>query len=129
VGSEPVDIDLLASSLRADSSDVAAFIESLATKLEDALPGLVRVKRGRVSLLGGKVVRAIAVDAGGERLELVRGEGESVQAQRARVSGGIVLKREELDLDGWLAVLGQALAAEAGRSERTRQALERLLIQ
>ena len=34
-----LDIDLLAASLRADSSDLSAFVESLAAKLEEAMPG------------------------------------------------------------------------------------------
>jgi hypothetical protein len=51
-----------------------------------------------------------------------------VQTRCSRLSGGIVLKTEELGADDWIAALGEALAAEAGRNERTRQALERLLM-
>ena len=69
---DPLEFDLLAASLRQDSGDHSTFIESLAVKLEDALPGLVRVERARRGLRGPKVVRLIAVEAGGERLELAR---------------------------------------------------------
>jgi hypothetical protein len=79
-------------------------------------------------MLGPKLVRKIGIGTAGARLELQR-DGDAIHAQRARVSGGIVLKREEMDLDDWLHALGRALAVEAERSERTRQALERLLIQ
>ena len=123
-----LDMDLLAASLRADSSDVNAFVESLATKLEDAVPERTRVERRRAGLLGPKQVRRIALDTGSSRLELLRDEGGAVQTRCSRLSGGIVLKTEELDADDWIAALGEALAAEAGRNERTRQALERLLI-
>ncbi len=126
---EPLDIDLLAASLRADSGDVGAFVEGLAAKLDDVLPGRVKVQRARRGLLGPKLVRRIFVDAGGQRLELLRSDGDAIETRRARLSGGIVLKTEALDTDDWLAALGEALAAEAGRNERTRQALERLLIQ
>jgi hypothetical protein len=34
-----------------------------------------------------------------------------------------------VDMETWLDALGAALAAEAQRSQRTRQALERLLIE
>jgi hypothetical protein len=37
------------------------------------------------------------------------------------------LKNEELETEAWLAMLSEALAAEASRSEATRRALERLL--
>jgi len=121
-------MDLLAASLRADSSDVNAFVESLAAKLEEAVPDRTRVERRRAGLLGPKQVRRIALDAGSNRLELVRDERGAVQTRCSRLSGGIVLKTEQLDADAWIAALGEALAAEAGRNERTRQALERLLM-
>jgi hypothetical protein len=120
--------DLLAASLRADISDVNTFFETLAAKLEDAIPGNVRVYRSRARMLGSKQVRKIVVDAGGERLELTRSEHEQVHAQRGRLSGGIVIKSEPLEIDGWIDALTAALTAEAGRNEKTRLALERLLL-
>jgi hypothetical protein len=124
---ESVDLDLLAASLRADSSDLDAFVESLAVKLEDAIPKGVRVARSRRGMFGPKLVRQIEVDLGDQRLDLRSATG-SVETRRAKLSGGIVLKSERLDIDAWLAALGEALAEEARRSETTRQALQRLLI-
>jgi hypothetical protein len=128
VEGEALDIDLLAASLRADAGDTGAFAETLAAKLEEALPSRTKVKRARRGMFGPKVVRAIAVDYGGERLELTRSEAYEVQTWRSRVSGGIVLKSEPIETDEWLQALGQALATEAQRSAQTRQALERLLM-
>jgi hypothetical protein len=126
--SDSLELDLLAASLRADLGDIAAFVEGLAVKLEASLPGVVQVERVKQGFRGPKFVRRIALDAGsGERLELRR-EGDRVQTLRARTSGGIVLKTEPLDVDAWLTELTAAVAAEAGRNERTRQALERLLM-
>lgn len=121
-----VDIDLLAASLRADASDLGAFVEALAVKLEQAVPGAVTVERRRDGMLGPKRVRRIALDAGGQRLELLAGGG-SVETLCSRTSGGIVLKRERLGTDEWLRALGEALALAARSSLATRQALERLL--
>ena len=121
-------MDLLAASLRADSSDLNAFVEGLAAKLEQAVPGRVRVDRRRSGMFGSKAVRSVAVDLGDRRLEL-RSDGGRVETRCARLSGGIVLKNDALETDQWLAVLGDALAAEARRSDTTRKALERLLIQ
>ena len=122
-----IDIDLLAASLRADAADTGAFVEGLATKLEEVLPGRVSVKRARSGLFGPKLVKEIAVEAGDERLELARVAGNAIEWRRARQSGGIVLKRETLDSEEWMAALSGAMSAEAQRSEQTRQALERLL--
>ncbi len=121
-----LDIDLLAASLRADVSDTGAFVEALAVKLEEAVPGGVLVERRREGMFGPKHVRRIALDAGGQRLEL-RTAGGTLQTLCSRLSGGIVLRSEELDTDAWLRALGEALAVQAQRSKTTRQALERLL--
>lgn len=123
-----IDLHLLAASLRADASDLGAYVESLAARLEEALPGRVRVYRWRGRMFGPKVVRKVTLDAGEKRLEL-QYKGGALETSCARLSGGIVLKTESLDIEEWLAALTEALAAEAERSEATRKALERLLIQ
>ena len=123
-----LDFDLLAASLRADSSDVGAYVGSLAARLEEALPGRVRVYRWRERMFAPKQIGKVVLDLGDRRLEL-RYDGAGLQTSCARLSGGIVLKNEALEADEWLAVLSEALLAEARRSETTRKALERLLIQ
>jgi len=125
-GHDDVDIDLVTASLRADESDLAAFVEALAVKLEEAAPKVTTVDRRRDGMFGPKRVRRIAVEAGGQRLEL-RSDGSSVQTMSCRVSGGIVLKSEDLPTDDWLRALGEALTDQARTSQTTRQALERLL--
>jgi hypothetical protein len=125
---DAADLDLVAASLRADTSDIHTFVEGLAAKLEQAVPGHVEVQRRREGLFGRKVVQRLSLRAGDQRLEL-RSERDTVQTSRARVSGGIVLKTEALETDAWLAAVGEALTTEARRSETTRHALERLLIQ
>jgi hypothetical protein len=122
-----LDIDLLAASLRADSSDLGAFVEALAVKLESVAPERVRVERRRDGMFGPKLVRRIAFDAANRRLEL-KIQGGAIDTRYSKLSGGIVLKTESLDTDAWLTALGETLAAEARRSQTTRQALERMLI-
>ncbi len=121
------DLDLVAAALRADLSDIAAFVEGLATRLELALPGLVQVKRVRSGLRGPRLVSEIAVDAGDERLTLRR-DGGRIQTSRARLSGGIVIRTEALDIETWLTALAVAVAAQAQRSEQTRVALQQLVL-
>jgi hypothetical protein len=120
-----LDIELVTASLRADASDLGAFVEALAVKLEQALPNGVRVDR-RGGLFGAKKVRQISVDAGDMRLRLDR-DGAAVNTSRARLSGGIVLKTEQIEIDEWLHELARALADQARRSSATREALDRML--
>ena len=68
----------------------------------------------------------ISIDTGRTRLEL-RAGGASIQTMCARLSGGIVLKSEEVSTDAWLRALAEALAEQARDSQTTRQALDRLL--
>jgi hypothetical protein len=121
-----LDIDLLAASLRADTSDLGVFVEALATKLQEAVPGGVRVQRRRDGMFGAKRVSQISLDAGDQRLEL-RAQDGRIETRCSRLSGGIVIKSETLATDAWLGALSQALADEARSSQTTRQALERLL--
>jgi hypothetical protein len=124
-----LDLDLLAASLRLDSTDTGTFVEGLAVKLADILPGRVNLQHGRRGLMGPKYVRRLSVQVADQRLELLRSDRDVVEARRGRVSGGIVLKTETMQVDDWLGALGGALAAEAQRNQRTRQALERLMIE
>lgn len=122
------DLDLLAANLRADAADAGQFVEGLAVKLEAMLPGRVTVRRSRRGMFGPKLVQRISVDGPDARLEMLRGEHDAMTMRRARISGGIVLRSEDVEADTWLNELGTVVAAEAQRSEQTRQALERLLI-
>jgi hypothetical protein len=122
-----LELDLIAAALRADAANLVTFVEALAAKLEEAVPGLVAVERGRGGLRGRRRVQKLAVDAGGERLELVP-HRDGIEARRARVSGGIVLKTEPIDMDEWMHGVSAALAREAARNGRARAALERLLM-
>ncbi|HEY6963459.1 MAG TPA: hypothetical protein VI408_16360 [Gaiellaceae bacterium] len=123
-----VDFDLVAASLRADATDLRAYVEALAVKLEGALPGAVGVDRRGGGLFGGgrKHVERIAVQIGGDEYELQRDDAR-VSCRRRTVVRGIALKNEELSLDEWIDAVSQALVAQAADSERGRVALEKLL--
>jgi hypothetical protein len=118
--------DLLAAALRADATDLAAFGEALATKLEEALPDRTRVERRGGRLRGAPRVRAIAVDFDDTEYRLAV-DGGRLEPERRRSVRGIVLRTEPLDLDGWLDGLARELAQLAERSEQSRAVLARML--
>ncbi len=121
------DVDELAAALRADASDLDAFAESLAVKLEAILPNRTKVVRRRAGLMGPKRVAQIVLNLDDSHLQLDVSGGRW-QMRRAKVSGGIALKHDQLEMDEWLANVSAALANEAARSERARQALGELLL-
>jgi hypothetical protein len=120
------EFDVLAASLRADASDLAVFVEVLASKLERSFPGSVRVER-KGGLLGGeKRVRRLEVELDDHRYELEADRGR-VDCRRRTVVRGIALKNDELTLDEWIDALSRGLAAAAAESEQGRAALQRML--
>jgi hypothetical protein len=123
------DIDRVAASLRADSGDVRGYCETLAVKLESALPAQTRVqRRSRKFLSRDKVVRHVEVDAGENRYALTVDDRGGVEATRSAAVRGIVLKNDPLPLDEWIDALARDLAEQAAASEQGRLALERLLL-
>jgi hypothetical protein len=119
--------DMLAASLRADMSDLNTFVEVLAGKVEDALPGRVTIERRGGGLFSReKKVHRIEINLDNNRYALLADRGR-IQARRSNAVRGIVLKTEELSLDSWIDLLSRDLAAEAEQSESARVALERLL--
>ncbi len=120
------DFDLVAASLRADTSDLAIFVEALAVKLTDSFPAAVKVERRRGFKPGPRPVTKITVVLGDEGFDLEHDSGK-VSCRRRVLVRGIALRSEELELGPWIDALSQALVAEAGRSERGRESLRQLL--
>jgi len=121
--------ELLAASLRADETDARAFLAALATKLEGALPAQTRVERARDGLFKGTThVARITVELGGFRYMLSAGKHGGLEASRAKVVGGVVIKNERVGVDTWIDALARDLAAYAQSSASARAALERLVM-
>lgn len=126
MSSSEIDVDLLSASLRSSSSDLKVFVEVLADKLEEALPGRVQVERRATRFLGKeKRVEQIQCELGDERYVLSTRNG--IATRRAKAVRGVVLKTEELSLDEWLDGLAHRLADEARTSEQAQVALHGLL--
>ncbi len=124
---DAVDVEQLAATLRASSSDLRVFVEVLADKLEQALPGRVQVERRGTRFLGKeKRVERVQCQLGDQRYVLVARDG-LVDTRRATAVRGVVLKTEQIPLDEWLDALAGDLATEAKTSERARLALQQLL--
>lgn len=124
--SEGSDFDLVAASLRAETRDLEAFVEALATKLEGSFPERVRVERKGGHLGGHRRVERLAVELDEQSFELDKEHAE-LNCRRRNVVRGIVLKNQTLPLEEWIDELSAALARSAAATERGRQALQRLL--
>lgn len=121
-------IDLQAAWIRRSTADIQAFVEGLAARLEGDLPGQVDVVRKRDGLFAKTShVQSIVV-----RTEdfhyLLDKQPSGVRTQRARVVGGVILKREELSLAAWMENLLAALFSQSGELQRASQSLHDFLM-
>jgi hypothetical protein len=126
---EPLQMEMLAASLRADSTDNRAFLEALATKLAGSLPNQTTVVRQSSIFSREHPVKEISVTMGDYQYRIGREKQGPIMTQRAKVVRGIVLKTEQIPMDQWIDELATALAHEAEHSAQSRIALERFLLQ
>ncbi|HEY6410603.1 MAG TPA: hypothetical protein VIY29_24390 [Ktedonobacteraceae bacterium] len=125
---EPLQMEMLAASLRADSTDNRAFLEALAAKLAGSLPNQTTVVRQSSIFSREHPVKEISVTMGDYQYRIGREKQGPIIAQRAKVVRGIVLKTEQIPIDLWIDELATALAHEAEHSAQSRIALERFLL-
>ena len=121
------DLDMAASMLQSNSTDVHIMLKVLAGQLSDVLGPRVVVERSGGRFRKSEDVKALEVTLGDD---VMRAEVESgsVRCSVAHSSGGIRIRSESVDLDAWLKRLLTALQQEAAHSEGARQALERIVI-
>ncbi|HLZ81201.1 MAG TPA: hypothetical protein VKP04_06180 [Ktedonobacteraceae bacterium] len=125
---EPLQMEMLAASLRADSTDNRAFLEALAAKLAGSLPNQTTVVRQSSFFSREHPVKEISVTMGDNQYRIGREKQGPIIAQRAKVVRGIVLKTEQIPMEQWIDELAGALAHEAMHSAQARIALERFLL-
>ncbi len=121
------EFDLLAATLRADAQDSATFLEVLATKLEDALPGAVSVRRSGGLFRRDHPVSELTVTLGEWRLRLHAVPGGVPRAEREHLVRGVSLRSETVDLDAWIETLARALADHARSGATAAASLQRFL--
>jgi hypothetical protein len=120
------DFDLDAAELRAGGADLPRFVEVLARRLEDTLPGVAVERRAVRFLSREKQVASLQVTLGDEGFALRR-QGHVVTAERRKVVRGITIGTAELPVADWVEALGAAIAREAGESTAAHVALSELL--
>ena len=124
----PLQVEMLAASLRADATDMRAFMEALAAKLAGALPTQTTVVRQSGLFSHEHPVKEVAVTLGDNQYRIVRERQGPLSAQRAKIVRGIVLKTDAIPIEQWIEEVAESLAQEAGRSAQARAALEQFLL-
>ena len=109
--------DLVAASIRADTADLRTYLEVVAAKLTDALPGAVTVEREGGMFARTHPVRRVTVSLDGRAYTLAW----TPTGPLAAVDGVTV------PLDRWMIVLGRDMSSHAAAEARAVQAMEGLI--
>ena len=124
---EPAEFDLNAAWARKAQGDLRAFMEGVAARLADALPGRVRVERRGAALIGGRRVLKVSVtfETAVYALALDRGE---LRAERATMVRGVTIRSERMAVPDWLAALRGEVGQLADRSGTAHAVLHDFLM-
>jgi hypothetical protein len=121
-----LDLDLLASSLRADDGDVRVLLHALVTRLSTALGDRLVVERaGRFRK--SEEIRRLSIRLGDDQFDATIDRG-ALECTVTRSSGGIRIRSSRVGTDEWLLRLLGGLKDEATTTQATRLALESLVI-
>lgn len=119
--------DVLAASLRQDTRDMAAFSEILAKKLEEAVPGFVRVERQGGLFQKNPPVRRLIVTFEPWQYVLENQRGR-VSTSRVKMVRGVSIKTDPMELNPWIDAISQELVQVASHEANARETLERFLL-
>ena len=125
---EPLQVEMFAASLRADTTDLNVFMEVLASKLAGSLPNQTQVTRHSSLFAREHPVKEILVTLGDYQYRIARERQGPLLTSRAKVVRGIVLKTDQIPMEQWINELAESLAYEATRSAQAHTALERFLL-
>lgn len=121
--------DLSAAQWRKSIADERAFVEALAVRLEQALPGMVTVTRHFAFFAKDKRVQSIVVRLGDAEYELLQEKGHGgIRTQKGKVVRGVRLKTDELPFSGWLSELSAEIQRYSEEHQDTRETLEHFLL-
>jgi hypothetical protein len=124
----PSDFDLSAAGFRRSESDLRAFMEAFALRMESALPSHTVVQRKRDGLFSKQShVASVSIETANHRYVLSFQAGR-LAAERSKVVRGVTLKNEPMEVPAWLESLGMDVEALANHSGSAQNVLHDFLM-
>ena len=110
---------------REASGDRELFLSLLVESLAPALGERLKVERAGGWFRRDGPIRRVRVELEEEQYALEVGRSGALRATRCRIVRGIALKTDELAVEAWLQLLGEALAEYARTHREAMEALKR----
>ncbi|HVB91234.1 MAG TPA: hypothetical protein VND70_03955 [Acidimicrobiales bacterium] len=126
-GDSAFDLSLAIAQLASNSSDLGITLKLLVAQLSDVLGNRITVERTGGRFRKSDEIKSVQIKLGDDTLR-ADVEGPTVRCSVGHASGGIRIRSEQVGMDGWLTRLLSTLQEEAARSEKTRLALENIVI-
>ena len=98
--------------------DRTALLDDLVMMLSEVVPG-VQVERGLLR----RRVTGVRLPIGTHVYVLKRAANDTFEASRQQLVRGVAIRTDPMEIDDFLAALGEALDAELKRTERGRDAI------
>lgn len=124
-----ISFDESAAWIRRSQTDMKAFLEALAERLEQGMPGFVEAERKKDGLFSHHQHLVHLLVHAGEFDYHLNFDGTHVETLRARVVRGVVLKRDVLPLAEWLQSLLRDTAGISTEMQAASQTLHEFLLQ
>ena len=126
---KPSELDMIASSLRLDTSDIENSLTALAELLRSISPNGVKIRQRTKGLFSKEtLIEEISIRLGDQLYAITNSKSSNpIVCSRSKIVRDIVIKTDELTMDKWAASLAQQAALEAERSAASRAALNRIL--
>ncbi|WP_414041453.1 hypothetical protein ACJU26_05150 [Acidithiobacillus sp. M4-SHS-6] len=122
------DFDQSTAWIRRAQSDMKAFIEGLAARLEGDVPGMVEVERKKDGFFAKTShVHSITIHTDNNDYLLTQ-EGTHISTVRTKTVHGVVLKHEDLPLAAWLESLMKDLGDLSGEMQGASNTLHDFLM-
>jgi hypothetical protein len=126
-GEGAFDLPMAIASLQSSGTDARLMLKLLVDQLASVLGDRIAVQRGGGRFRKSDEIKSVHITLGDDSLE-ANVDGPSVRCSIGHASGGIRIRSEQVDMQSWLVRLLGILQNEASHSERTRVALERMVI-
>ncbi len=126
---KPSELDMIASTLRLDTSDIENSLTALAELLRSISPNGVKIRQRKKGLFSKEtLIEEISIRLGDQLYAITNSKSSNpIVCSRSKIVRDIVIKTDELTMDKWAASLAQQAALEAERSAASRAALNRIL--
>ena len=120
--------DIYSAWMRRSNGDMHAFLEALAVRLEQSLPGMVQVQRKRDGLFARtQHVSSISLQLGNFQFVLQK-EPAGIKTSRTKIVRGVTLKSDDLSLADWLSAVDAELKTAAADAEKSHSVLREFLV-